>query len=259
MKPHMPLFEATQATLIATLNTGPDALDPALFAGPPERVLLGLKAHANTISHARLVALEASFPLTRKTLGDAAFNALSRLYVETAPAQALDSNRIGRQFATYLRSTDMEPSICELALIEWAYLKSYHAPEAEALCLADLSALSESGLLETTIALHPSAQVIILSAPLHPALRDVAESQKYSHLESIPVTEATSALLLVRPQAEVLLHPITLLQQALLTAAEQKNVTLGNVLAITIEQGNEAAPLDAVSHLIDVGALITTG
>ena len=65
-------LEAAQANFIATINHGPAALDHTLFDGPLERVLLGLKAHANTISHARLVALEESFPLTRQALGDEA-------------------------------------------------------------------------------------------------------------------------------------------------------------------------------------------
>ena len=56
-------LEAIEAKFIDTINNGPDVLDPALFAGPLDRVLIGLKTHANTISHARLTALEATFRL----------------------------------------------------------------------------------------------------------------------------------------------------------------------------------------------------
>jgi hypothetical protein len=98
----MHMLEAAQANFVATINQGPDALDPTLFAGPINRVLLGLKAHANTINHARLVALEDSFPLTRQEMGEAAFNTLSRDYVETDEARACDSNSIGRHFADFL-------------------------------------------------------------------------------------------------------------------------------------------------------------
>ncbi|HMS22082.1 MAG TPA: DNA-binding domain-containing protein [Sphingorhabdus sp.] len=97
----MPSLSDAQRNFIATLNEGPDTLDPALFAGAPERVLLGLKAHANTISHARLVALEESFPLTRGEMGEERFNTLSREYVETAPAKASDLAHIGRHFAPF--------------------------------------------------------------------------------------------------------------------------------------------------------------
>jgi hypothetical protein len=40
------------STFVATINDGPGALDTTLFIGSPERIILGLKAHANTISHA---------------------------------------------------------------------------------------------------------------------------------------------------------------------------------------------------------------
>ncbi len=65
-----------QGNFIDTINEGPDRLDALLFAGSTDRVLLGLKAHANTINHARLVALEETFPLTRQEIGEAPFNLL---------------------------------------------------------------------------------------------------------------------------------------------------------------------------------------
>jgi Putative DNA-binding domain len=239
-------FEEAQATLIATINTGPDALDPSLFAGSADRILLGLKAHANTINHARLTALEASFPLTRAALGEFLFNTLSHRYAESVIAGTLDNNRIGSQFAAFLESADVGVAEYELAQIEWAYLKSYHAPEARALCLADLSHLKEATLLAHSIALHPSVQVVDLTVPISASLKALAGL-------------APPVLLLVRPEAEVRLHPLNAQQLVLLRAAGQINATIGNLLAIGIEQGEEATPLEAVTQLIEAGALITTG
>ena len=127
----MPSLSEAQRNFVATINDGPDALDATLFIGSPERIILGLKAHANTISHARLVALEQSFPLTRVEVGEVLFNALSREYVETAEAKACDLAHIGRHFAKFfshsLPSSSEEghnAAICDLAKIEWAWLES---------------------------------------------------------------------------------------------------------------------------------------
>ena len=80
----MPSFADAQTNFIDTINDGPDRLDPTLFAGPSDRVLLGLKAHANTDQPLeRIVALEDTFPHTRQHLGDAVFNALASDFVET--------------------------------------------------------------------------------------------------------------------------------------------------------------------------------
>jgi hypothetical protein len=242
-------LKATQDNIVATINTGPGALNLGIFSGTTDRIMLGLKAHANTISHARLIALEDSFPLTRDALGDALFNGLSRQYVETVLTGAFDNNRIGSRFAAFLASSDVDVSVSELAQIEWAYLESYHARDAAPLQLADLAILNEADLLTLPVALHPSARILELSAPISWSLTELAG-------------QTPRALLLIRPQAEVRLHPLDAAQQTILAAAvpapSEKNVTLGNLLAIALEH-SDAAPLEPVHHLIEAGALIATG
>jgi hypothetical protein len=242
----MPSLNAVQTNVIDTINTGPDGLDPSLFSGPNDRIMLGLKAHANTINHARLVAMEDSFPRTRKEIGEASFNALSRDYIETTLTGALDNNGLGSRFAGFLKTNSVPDSVYDLAQIEWAYLKSYHAPEAEPLLLSDLSAFSEAALLLLEITLHPSVQLVALTAPIAKSLDEL-------------VGQTPAALLLVRPQAEVLLYPADALLIALLQDAQKNRATLGNLLAISIEQAIEHVPLEPVTHLIDAGALIVIG
>lgn len=232
----------TQTNFIDTINNGPDRLDPALFAGPPDRVLLGLKAHGNTISHARIVALEETFPLTRQHLGDATFNALAREFVETAAAKASDANRIGLGFPVFLT----DPAIRELAQIEWVWLESYHAAEATTLTFGDLAALDEAALLALAVAPHPSARTVNISAPIASALQELAGQQP-------------AAMLCVRPDAEVRVVPLDAVQLAVFAASAQKSTSLGNLLAIAIEQAGEQAPLEPILHLIGAGALVSFG
>ena len=237
----LPLSNA-QTNFIDTINDGPDRLDPALFAGSPDRVLLGLKAHANTISHARIVALEETFPLTRQHLGDAAFNALAREFVETDTARASDANSIALFFPNTLRDTATR----ELSQIEWAWLESYHAAEATPLTLGDLAALDEAALLALPVAPHPSARTVDVSVPIAPVLQELVGQQP-------------AALLIVRPDAEVRLVPLDTVQLAIFAASAQKSATLGNLLTVAIEQAGEQAPLEPILHLIGAGALVKTG
>lgn len=235
-----------QGNFIDTINDGPDSLHPALFAGPEDRILLSLKAHANTISHARLVALEETFPLTREQIGDAAFNQLSRDYVETVEARAMDSNRIGQHFSEFLHSFPANAAVTQLAAIEWAWLESYHAADALALGLADLDGLGEDALLAMGIAPHPSVRVIETSAPLASALAELAAQQPH-------------AILTVRPDAEVRLVPLNALQSELLALASKENCTFGNLLALAVEVAGEQASLEPILYLIGAGALVKTG
>jgi hypothetical protein len=238
----MPSLSDAQTSFIDTINHGPDRLDPALFAGPPGRVLLGLKAHANTISHARLVALEETFPLTRQHLGDAGFNAMARDFAETAAAKASDANRIGSGFAYSLS----DPVTSQLAQIEWAWLESYHSAEALPLKLGELSALDEAALLALPVGPHPSARMVEVSSPIASTLEELAGQQP-------------AAILCVRPDAEVYLVPLDTVQCEVFTESARKSATLGNLLAIAIELAGEQAPLEPILHLIGAGALVKTG
>ena len=238
----MPTLTDAQANFIDTINDGPDRLDPMLFAGPPDRVLLALKAHANTISHARIRALEETFPLTRQHLGDAAFNELARDFVETNVVRASDINRSGLGFPDYLS----DAATRELAQIEWAWLESYHAAEAAPLTLGDLAALDEATLLALAVAPHPSTRTVTVSAPIASALQELAGQQP-------------AAILCVRPDAEVRLVPLDTVQLAVFAASARKSASLGNLLAIAIEQVSEQAPLEPILQLIGAGALVKFG
>ena len=246
----MPSLSEAQRNFVATINDGPDALDATLFIGSPERIILGLKAHANTISHARLVALEQSFPLTRVEVGEVLFNALSREYVETAEAKACDLAHIGRHFAKFfshsLPSSSEEghnAAICDLAKIELAWLESYHAADTSSLSLETIGALAETELLGLPVVFHPSTRICELHAPLAAPL---------SHLA---VEMTPSATLIVRPETEVRLLAI---DDRTLQAAQKcrQPITIGNLLALASEQGEDTDPIGPVLTLIGAGALI---
>lgn len=231
-----------QTNFIDTINNGPDCLNATLFAGPLDRILLALKAHANTISHARIVALEETFPLTRQHLGDASFNALARGFIETEAARASDPNRIGLGFPDCLGDTATR----ELAQIEWAWLESYHSTEAVPLSLGDLGAQDETALVALPVAPHPSARTVTISAPIALALEEMSGQQP-------------AAILFVRPDAEIRLIALDDMQLAVFLASGQKSASLGNLLAVVLEQAGEKAPLEPIIHLIGAGALVKAG
>lgn len=239
----MPSLASLQANFIATINQGPDALDPTLFAGPIDRVLLGLKAHANTINHARLIALEDSFPLTRQEMGDAAFNALSRDYVETDEAKARDIAAIGQDFAAFLRLRGTDRTLFDLAAIEWAWLEAYHAAEADPLSLESIGAMREATLLDLRVTAHSAMRLVAVAAPLSPALTEVA------------IDGQPHAILIVRPDTEVRLVALDV-ATAVLAEKCKSPVTIGNLLGLAAEQMGMTDPSGPVLTLIGAGALV---
>jgi len=242
----MPSLAEAQSNFIATINNGPSALDDKLFSGDPERVMLGLRAHANTISHARLVALEETFPRTLEAMGSEAFNELSRSFCETAQARAANNDALGEDFADFLRSKNTSAEISDLASIEWQWLHSYHSTEATPLALADLAGLEESDLLALPASPHPSAMVHKLTAPLSSNLPELSEHS------------GSAAILITRPEADVILNPLNTYELTIFLAIEKNrdnNFAIGNLLELSAEQGDEEDALTPIITLINAGAL----
>ncbi len=238
------MLDQWQAGMIQALEEGPDFLPPGLFAGTRDRVLTGMKVHANTISHARLVALEDTFPRTRDLLGDAGFNAFSRLYLQWPGVTAAALAQIGHAFAEFLKQ-QAQHSAADMARFEWTWLASFHAADAAPLKLADLAGIAPGAL--------PGVRVIS-----HPAARLVRQEPATIARLGLMLGESP-ALLIVRPEAEVrIIRPSAAM--AHMFARADQSITIGNLLTAPHEQRgkDQMSPEDlmpALIALIEAGAL----
>lgn len=238
----MPSLADGQARFVACLQKGPGHFPDDLFTESRERALLGLKAHANTISHARLVALEETYPKLYAHIGHEPFHALSRDYVEQDHILACDINGIAADFAAFLNDRGCDACAVDLARIEWAWLESYRSAEAEPLVLGDIAALGEAELLAFPVAPHPALRLVTLTAPLSPQLAELGETDPH-------------ALMIVRPQARILFHPLTAGERAVAEKIPAA-ATMGNLLGHALERGDEASAMQQIMMLIQAGALM---
>ncbi|WP_321326484.1 DNA-binding domain-containing protein [uncultured Parasphingorhabdus sp.] len=237
----MPSLAEGQSRFIACLQQGPAHFPDDLFAEDRARALLGLKAHANTISHARLVALEDCYPRLHEHIGHEDFHRLSRAYVEQRAVMASDLNHIGAGFPAFLQERGYGGADIDLARIEWAWLESYRSAEALPLALTDIATLGEADLLAFPVAPHPAMRLIGLTAPLSPALAELAGME-------------SDALMIARPEAQILLHPLSATERAI--AEKIPGCTnMGNLLAHALELEEEATAMQPIIKLIQAGAL----
>lgn len=237
----MPSLAEGQSRFIACLQKGPAHFPDDMFVEDKGRALLGLKAHANTISHARLVALEDSYPRLHAHMGHEDFHAVSREYVEQEHILACDLNRLGAGFAAFLTEHQSGATEIDLARIEWAWLESYRSAEVVPLALADIATLAEPELLAFPIAAHPAVRLIDLSGPLSPELPELAGTDPH-------------ALMIARPGAQVLFHPLTRVEQAIAEKIADSG-TMGNLLQHALELSDEATAMQHIVKLIQTGAL----
>ena len=238
---HASALRDAQQHFARTIAQGPDACPDGLFAGSCEQVLRGLKVHANTISHARLVALEDTYPRTRAAMGEAEFHALSRAYLDEGHGRARSLDDLGEAFPAWLEAADASPDVVALAGFEWCWLSSYHAAEAPGLSAPDLAALDPAAVLALRLGVHPAAQWLPATAGLVAALGLAGTPPDW--------------VLVTRPDAQVLVHGVDEATTALLSIFIQNNN-----LAAVFETFLAARPnndvLAAFHHLIAAGSLI---
>ncbi len=144
-----------------TIDRGPDFCPPDLFKGEARRVLMGLKAHATTIAHARHVALEQTYPRTRRLMGAEAFHALVGDHLADPATLARPIARIGDGFPARLAG-----SARALARIEWAWLEAHGAEDAQAFDLGSIAEREPEAIAVATVSAHPAARLIEVDAPV---------------------------------------------------------------------------------------------
>ena len=159
----MSSLDRAQANFIATINDGPDALDPELFSGPIDRVLLGLKAHANTISHARLVALKRLSPYART----------SGRYCLQCDLPRLCRGQRWRALAITTASVSILPISCtpthkppNWPLSNGHGLKAITLPMPCRWCLLICRRSMKLALLALPVSAHPAARLVPTLCPL---------------------------------------------------------------------------------------------
>lgn len=170
---------------------GPAHCPAELFDGALPAITRGLKVHANNIAHARIVALEETYPRLLARMGSTGFHAAAHRFLddETVLCRSLDG--LGAGFAESLADAVER----DLARAEWAWLQSFHAADAEALSFSTLRTMSPDELVETQLVLHRAAAVLRLEEP-----REFAWDE--------PVDGEGDHLLLSRPDTRVLLRLI---------------------------------------------------
>lgn len=141
---------------------------------PPSTASAGLRIHHDTWLFGLIAVLGERFGLSRQALGEEAFSAFARDYVQSHSLTSGDRNSYGQAFPDFLRNHPQAaslPWLADLAAFEGALDHAHHAHDAEACALESLMAP------DAICTLHPSVSILRLDydiKPLHAAL--LAES-----------------------------------------------------------------------------------
>ena len=136
----------------------PCGLPPRRFAVYRNNVVVGL-----------VEALAARFPACRRLLGEECFHAVAVAHARQAPPRSRLMQEYGEGFAAFLEGVaplDDYPYLADVARLEYALGRAYHAADAVPLPPEALAALPADVLERTALTLHPSLQLVASRFPI---------------------------------------------------------------------------------------------
>jgi len=190
--------------------------DPALIAGivddglaPADRVNL----YRNNASAMFVGALERSYPVIVRRVGDGYFHRLAADYRAAHPSRSGDLHWIGESFAAWLavRLAGTEYAwLADLARLEWACEEVLVAADSPAISIEALGGVAQDVLPEMRLRLQPALRCVSSAYPVWSVWRANQPDQPGDAIaadrgaEHVIVTRADDRPILhLRPEAEV--------------------------------------------------------
>lgn len=126
--------------------------------------------YRNNVAASLTEALEESFPVVRKLLGDENFKNISRVYLRAHPPSSPLMMYYGRSFPAFVQHFEPLahlPYLADVARLELAQRESYHAADADPADASCLGELAPEELGSTHLALAPALRVVQSPWPIH--------------------------------------------------------------------------------------------
>jgi hypothetical protein len=190
-------------------------------------------------------ALAACYPVVRRLVGDHYFDYAADGYIHKHPPTSGNLHDFGAAFPAYvaeLASAQSLPYLPEVAQLEWAWQRAYHAADAPALSAEALTAVEPDDYGKLVFQLHPSAQ--LFDSP-YPCLRIWQVNQAdYEGDASVNLDQGAQRLLVVRRGIDIEIESLGKGEYALLQAfAQGQPLAIANELAIAAETDFDLAPV----------------
>jgi hypothetical protein len=220
------------------------AVPAATTSHTGERPVRRFAVYRNNVTVGLVDALKARFPAVERIVGAEFFAAMARLFVRAHPPSSPLLMTYGDNFADFIQrfppAADL-PYLADVARLEAARTRAYHAADATPLDPTRLRALPPPALAAVRVVLHPSAEIV--RSP-HPIVTIWAMNSGEAELGPIEDWRGEDALVL-RPALEVEVRKLPAGGAAFLAA-----LAAGQPLADAVDIAMQAdAAFDLVTNL----------
>jgi hypothetical protein len=177
----------------------------------------GFAVYRNNSLVTLIDALQERFPVTCQLVGQEFFRAMARAYASDHRPRSPLLMHYGDAFPTFIDAFAPAgdfPYLSDVARLEAAWSEAYHAPEARSLTPQVLANARPEGLAETGLMLHPSIRLLRSTYPV----ADIWAAHQHSNTPAAPKNWDGQDILIVRPDAEVVVHTLAPGAYALISA-----------------------------------------
>ncbi len=125
--------------------------------------------YRNNVHVSLVEALAATYPVTARLVGDEFFQAMAREYVGRELPKTPVMLNYGESFADHVDGfgpARVVPCLGDVARLEWAWSRAYHAADAEPAAIGSLADIPPGRVAEVVLDLHPSLRLVSSPFPV---------------------------------------------------------------------------------------------
>jgi hypothetical protein len=189
---------ALQAAITSHVAPSTRGLLATSHDGTPARLSIYRHAYRTRL----IAALADNHTMLQRALGDEAFDALARAYIDACPSQQPSIRWYGHRLAEFMASREdlvPHPALVDIARMDWALRDAFDAADAPTLDLATLSNVPPEHWAALRVAPHPSVRTLALQWAVEAAWRALREHDPESDAPEpeLPEPERQAHTLLV--------------------------------------------------------------
>lgn len=196
-------MSVTQAEFTAAMMDAALPVPDGLIDGAGHPAARRFNVYRNNVAVSLAEALKTAFPVITKLLGEQNMDGLARLYLKAHPPSAPLMMFYGEAFPDFLAHMEQLSHLGylpDVARLELAERRAYHAADTEALAPDALGALAPEALMQATLTLAPAVQLVRSPWPIHAIWRFNTE-------DGAPKPEAGAQdVLVTRPAFDPVFH-----------------------------------------------------
>ncbi|HBS33067.1 MAG TPA: DUF2063 domain-containing protein [Parvularcula sp.] len=243
----MRVYGGFSRALLSVADIG--ALAPS--KGNDARVSAGVAVYRNNVRAAYLRVLNDAFPVVFRLVGDGFFRFMAHEYFHAHPPQARLVARYGDHLPAFLEQFEparVLPYLPDIARLEIAWLKAYHAEESVSLRPDELFGIVGEHADRARLTLHPSTALLASPHPIH-AIWSHNHDKKDGPLR---LSQGGERVLIVRPDGDVIVETIdaaTFLVIEAIAAGER----LGAAVEAALDQQPDAVIAETMRIIANSG------